>query len=65
MDLLLNSDVSLTFSCLSFLKNYLHLIFLLKSEMSLHKSNSLIEEGVEENPNPFSNTSISNGDKDF
>ena len=33
--------------------------------MSLHKSNSLIEEGVEENPNPFSNTSISNGDKDF
>ena len=56
MDLLLNSDISLTFSCLSFLKNHLHVIFLLESEMSLRKSTSLIEEGVGQNPNPFPST---------
>ena len=64
VDLILDSDVSLTFCCLSFLKNHLHLIFLLKSDMSLRKSTSLIE-GVGENPNPFSNTFISNVDKVF
>ena len=64
MDLLLNSDVSITFSWFSFLKNHLHLIFLLKSEMSLRKSTSLIK-GVGENPNPLSNTFISNGGKVF
>ena len=65
MYLLLNSDVSLTFPRLSFLKNHLHLIFLLKLEMPLRKSTLLIEEGVGKNPNPFSNAFISNGDKVF
>ena len=64
-DLLLNLDVLLTFFCLLFLKKHLHLIFLLKSEMSLCKSTSLIEEGVGENLNLLSNTFISNGDKVF
>ena len=33
--------------------------------MCLRKSTSLIEEGVGENPNPFSNTVISDDDKVF
>ena len=33
--------------------------------MSLRKSTSLIEEGVGENPNPFSNNFISNDGKVF
>ena len=33
--------------------------------MSLRKYTSLNEKGVGENPNPFSNTFISNGDKVF
>ena len=63
MDLLLNLDVPLIFSFLSFLKNHFHLIFLLKLEMSLCKSTSLIEEGVGENPNLFFNTFNFDGEK--
>ena len=55
-DLLLNSNVLLKLSSLLVLKNYLHLIFLLKSEMSLRKYTSLVEQGVGESP--FSNTFI-------
>ena len=41
-------------------------IFLpVKSEMALRKSTSLMEGEVGENPNPFSKTFISNGDRVF
>ena len=53
MNLLLNSNVSLEFSWLSFLKHHLDLILILKSEFSSRNSTSFIEEGIEENPKPF------------
>ena len=63
MDFTLNSGVSLAFFWLSFLKYSLHLIFA-KTETSRHKSASLIDGGVGENPDFFSNTVIYDGDND-
>ena len=59
MNLLLNSNVSLEFLWLSFPKHHLDLILVLKSEFSSRNSTSFIEEGIEENPKPFSNTFLS------
>ena len=56
MDLVLNSDVPLAFSLASFTsENHLHLIFLLKLEMSVRSAG--------ENRNPFSNTFILGGER--
>lgn len=63
MDFVLNSGVSLAFFWLSFLRYSLHLIFV-KTETSLHKSASLIEGCLGENPDFFSNKVISDGDND-
>ena len=65
MNLLLNSNVSLEFSWLSFLKHHLDLILILKSEFSSPNSTSLIEESIEENPKPFSNTFLTMVAKTF
>ena len=56
VDLLLNLDVSLTFPCLLFPKYHLHLILLLKPEMSLHKSTLLIEKSFTDSFNLFCKT---------